>query len=429
MPVWREGFKMKKRVQLTDEDWLNLEHEVIQSFTPGTPINEAELLAGRTDTLRQLQNAVLEPGRHALIYGERGVGKTSIANTFHRSLNRPTREVVAIRVNGDASDTFESLWRKVFRRIKKVADDGTESWADQAHEVDLTEDDVIAELSSFPPQYCPIIILDEFDRIKDEKCKTLMADIVKNLSDYSVNCTLIIVGVAKSVNELINNLPSVSRALLQVPMPRLSRRELEDIVVLRLRRLGMKIDDLGLWRLTFISAGLPFYTHSLGKHSAIRAIRSHRIHISEDDVYKSMQDCLSDVDYTVKESYLRATEKIYRKANIFAKVLAGCALTEMDALGQFSAVSVEKPLSEVMGEQVTTESFGFHLNELSRPARGSILEKTGERRTFKFQFVNPMMQPYIVMRSLQQGIITPEMIARRSLKPQMELSIEPQQLS
>jgi len=416
---------VKFQPKMTEEDWLTLEHEVIQSFTPGTPINEAELLAGRAETIRQLQNTVLEPGRHALIYGERGVGKTSIANTFYRSLNKPTREVLSIRVNGDTSDTFETLWRKVFRRIKITASDGSVSLANDAHPDALTADDVVTELSSFGPEYCPIVVLDEFDRVTDVKCKTLISDIIKNLSDYTVNCTLIVVGVAKSVSELISNHASVERALVQVPMKRLTRHELADIVTLRARRLGLSVEEVALWRITFFSAGLPFYTHSLGKHAALRAISAKRKNIREADVFDAMQDCLADVDYSVKESYVRGTEKIYRKANIFAEVLAACALTEIDSLGQFTAVAVEKPISEIMGQTMKSSSFGFHLNELTRPERGQILEKSGQRRTYKFQFRNPLMQPYIVMRSIQDGLITRDLLSRRMINPQMELSIGP----
>lgn len=413
---------MKKQSEMQDEDWKNLEFEIVQTFTPGTPIREAELLAGRPDTIRQLQNAVLEPGRHAVMYGERGVGKTSIANTFHRHLNSPTRQVLAIRVNCDTSDSFDSLWRKVFRRIKVVAPDGVESWADEHHPGSLSVDDVVTELSSFRGDYCPIIVLDEFDRVSDEQCKSLMADVIKTLSDYTANCTVIIVGVAKSVNSLLNNHASISRAMPQVPMRRMTRPELSEIVTLRLKRLGMSIEESALWRVTWFSAGLPFYTHSLGKHGALRAVSARRKRITEKDVFEGISDCLADADYSVKESYVRATERIYRKENLFAETLAACALTETDALGRFSAVAVEQPLSEILGRPVTASAFAFRLNELARPERGLILEKSGERRTFKFQFIDPLMQPYIVMKSLQDGIINDATVSKRLIQPQMSFA-------
>lgn len=157
--------KFSKSAQI---DWDALRNEVIENFTPGTPINEADLFAGRQDTVRQLQDTVLELGRHAIIFGERGVGKTSIANIFHRSLNTETRHLHVIRINADASDTFDSMWRKIFRRLKR-GDGDFAQWADESHPHTITPDDVQIEMGDFLPNQPPVIIIDEFDRISNEQ--------------------------------------------------------------------------------------------------------------------------------------------------------------------------------------------------------------------------------------------------------------------
>jgi DNA polymerase III delta prime subunit len=409
---------------MTPEDWAILRQEIIGSFTPGQPINEADLFAGRSEQIQNLKDTALEPGKHGLIYGERGVGKTSIANIFYRDLNTELRPVLAVRVNCDTFDDFVSLWRKVFRRIKySDSVNGSEKWADQSYTNDISLDNVQIELSTFNENQRPIIILDEFDRITDENCKILITDLIKALSDYSVNCTVIIVGVAKSVTDLLKGHESIARALRQVRMPRMSQEEMSQIVLTRLRRTRMRIDDDALWRITFFSSGLPFYTHSLGKYSALCAITQKRLQIREVDVFEAMLPCINDVDFSIKESYVRATERIYRKDNIFKQVLAGCALAEVDPLGEFNAAKVEKPLSAIMGDIYKTQSFAFHLNELSKPARGRILSRSGERRTYKLRFVDPLMQPYIVMNSLSENIITPEILERFAIKRQKTLSI------
>jgi Holliday junction resolvasome RuvABC ATP-dependent DNA helicase subunit len=401
-----------------EEDWLVLRGEIMETFTPGTPINETELFAGRLETIQKLQDIVLEPGRHAVIYGGRGIGKTSIANTFYRPLNRPTRPVMTERINCDTSDTFDSLWRKVFKRLKYT---DSETWADQRHPQPITPDDVVTELNSFNAATCPIIILDEFDRIHDDNCKNLTADAVKALSDFTVNCTIIIVGVARSISTLISSHASITRALVQVQMERMTMDELEAILVTRATRLGITFDHAALWRITYLSAGLPFFTHSLGKHSALHAVKIRKRKIVESDVHAAMRDCLADVDYSMKESFVKATEKIYRKRNLFPQVLAACALADMDSLGRFTAANVEEPLTAILKKETKSSAFGFHLNELARTERGSILEKTGERRTYRFQFSDPRMQPYIVMQSLDSGIITNDVLSKFTIKPQREL--------
>lgn len=222
--------------RFTADDWIAIRNEVIEKFTPGTPINEADLFAGRQTTLRQLQDTVLELGRHAIIFGERGVGKTSIANIFHRSLNTPTRHLHVVRINADASDDFDSLWRKVFRRFRR-GDGGGQWWVDEAHPNRITPDDVQIEMSDFPPNEVPLIIIDEFDRITDVDCRSMFTDAIKSPSDHTVNCTVVVVGVAESIIDLLKEHASITRALVQVPMRRMSGEETRDIVATRVKRL------------------------------------------------------------------------------------------------------------------------------------------------------------------------------------------------
>src|SRR5580700_10179297 len=75
-----------------------------------------------------------------------------------------------------------------------------------------------------------IIIIDEFDRIEDSDVRVKMADTIKTLSDNAIRTNLILVGVADSVDDLIGDHPSIERAIKQVPMPRMSKAELPEIV-------------------------------------------------------------------------------------------------------------------------------------------------------------------------------------------------------
>jgi DNA polymerase III delta prime subunit len=403
-------------------DWAALRREILDTFTPGPPIDEYDLFAGRHNTIQRLQDITIERGRHAVIFGERGVGKTSLANIFHKNLNTETQFVLPIFVNTDKGDQFNSLWRKVLRRIKR-SDGDDEWWADEAYTGEITVDDVQLELSVFKPNNIPIIIIDEYDRVEDKTCRVLMTDILKGMINYGTNCTVILVGVADSILQLVHDHGSISRNLAQVPMERMSPSEIRDIIVTRVRRLRMRITEDTVWRISYFSAGLPFYAHSLGKYTALQAVAKQRISITEGDLMNSLDDCIADVDYIVTEGYTRATEKIYRKPNIFTKVLAACALCETNDLGQFTAADVEGPLSAIMGEPYRVPSFAFHLNEMSGPGRGNVLRKRGARRTYQYNFAEPAMQPFVIMKSLKDGIISRTLFEQFYVKRQGSLSI------
>jgi hypothetical protein len=53
------------------DDWTALANYAAQVFSPGAPIDESDLFAGRVEQLRDLINAVNQRGQHAIIFGER----------------------------------------------------------------------------------------------------------------------------------------------------------------------------------------------------------------------------------------------------------------------------------------------------------------------------------------------------------------------
>lgn len=386
-----------------------------------------ELLAGRRDIVQRLQDIVIERGRNAIIYGERGVGKTSLATVFHKPLNvvdvatgTLKRAVYDIYVNADSGDSYDSLWRKVFRRLYRH--DGAP--AANEYTGPIEPDHVFLELQNFTPNQLPIVIIDEYDRIRDDDCRVLMTDTIKALTISRPNVTIVLVEVADDITTLVHDHPSVSpRNLVQVPMSRMPAQEINDIITTRVRNLRMKISDDAVWRIVLFSAGLPFYAHSLGKYAAMAAVASEQLNISEAMVTSAMTGCMDDVDFSVVHSFTKATEFIYRKKNIFKEVLAACALAEQNNLGEFPAVAVEAPLGAILGESVKVPSFAFHLNEMCQEARGDVFQKTGERRTYLYRFTEPAMQPYIIMQCLQDGTITPDVFERFTVKRQRSLPI------
>src|SRR6202044_1389085 len=115
--------------------------------------------------------------------------------------------------------------------------------------------------------FLPILIVDEFDTLHDT-VKEMFANTIKTLSDHAVAATVILVGVADSVDELIADHQSIERALVQVKMPRMSRDEIFEILQKGLTQLGMTIQPEALSRIWILSQGLPVYAHLLGLHAS-----------------------------------------------------------------------------------------------------------------------------------------------------------------
>ena len=213
-----------------------LRRRVSDSFSPGAPINQQALFAGRVPQLRTVFEAIGQRGQHAMIYGERGVGKTSIANTVGVIVQ--TVPLQTCRINCDSADSYTSIWRKVFREIV-VSFPQTKIGFGRTKELTTSNlssvigdtigpDDIRQTLAGLD---APIVmVLDEIDQIANRSVTKMLAETVKALSDHSVRSTIILVGVADNVSDLIAEHQSIERCLVQVPMPRMSRAELGEIL-------------------------------------------------------------------------------------------------------------------------------------------------------------------------------------------------------
>lgn len=49
-------------------------------FSPSAPIQTRDLFYGRIKQINKVVETINENGKHTVLYGERGVGKTSLAN-------------------------------------------------------------------------------------------------------------------------------------------------------------------------------------------------------------------------------------------------------------------------------------------------------------------------------------------------------------
>ncbi len=408
------------------ENWTVLFQEITDAFSPGAPIQERELFAGRVNELQALMDAVGQRGRHAVLFGERGVGKTSMVNIFPLTVVSSAKQVLAVRVNSAPDESFTSLWKKVFKRFSYAAENGQPSRKIADDFVgEISPDDVQLALEGFDGNVIPIVILDEFDRIENKSVTRQVADTIKALSDYSVNVTVVVVGVAENVAALIEGHESISRSLLHVKMPRMSQDELADIVVKRYKKCGISTSGDILWKITFLSRGLPYYTHILAMYAARSAVNQRRKVVTEADLKDAIRFAIADIDQTIRERYLSATISQRREEALFEPVLLACALASSDELGRFQQSAVAEPLNKIIPDKsYEASTFAFHMNEFTTEKRKNVLERLGEPRNYRYRFTDPMMQPFVILKGLHDGRVTEELTELFEPKRQLRLSID-----
>jgi Cdc6-like AAA superfamily ATPase len=405
-------------------DWLNLEFEVGNLFTSG-PIDEDRLFAGRASQVRTLLETVFDRSKHAILFGERGVGKTSLSNVFWKRYGKSLQTLVAVRVQADPSDNFSSLWIKGLEELKSFAVNAGRGdlIPIETNYEQVSPDMVRRELQKCRPNAIPIIIIDEFDKLKDHAAKELTANLIKSLSDYSVTTTVVLVGVAENVNELVQDHKSIRRPLTQVRLERMSDLELNEILDTRLKFLPLRLEGDARWKIAKLARGLPFYVHMLGKYSFQNCVTERRFVVTDEDVDKAMDRFIGESQQSYYDDYYKATTSNQTETQ-FKEVLLACALAKTDDSGFFPATNVIAPLSKIMKKPIRHGNFQRHLIEFVSEGRGSILIRRGEERQYRYRFHDPMMQPYIIMKGIREKMVDDETRSALSYREQPELPID-----
>ena len=135
---------------------------------------------------------IYEKGAHAIIYGERGVGKSSLANVIRDKVPSVVKNLKFIKDNCRPEDSFFDLWAKMLFDFEYEGSAISELLQSETRHFIVQK---MLETLDRSKQY--IFIFDEFDRIADASTKNAMADTIKHFSDYPQNITIVIVGVGE----------------------------------------------------------------------------------------------------------------------------------------------------------------------------------------------------------------------------------------
>ncbi len=392
----------------TNQDWLQLELNVARLFS-AAPLrsldhgSEEELYAGRSSEAHRLMEAVRDPAKHILLYGERGIGKTSISNIFWTKHDKFHQPIIVVRVQAYPLDDFSSLWLRVLEELDIVAKQYCKEL--QSDFKYVSPDIVRREFQKLRRNLIPIIIIDEFDQLRAEEARELTANLLKSLHDNGINVTILLIGVADNVEELIANHRSLRRVLSLVKLERMSGLDLNEILDRRLQLTPLSLTGEARSAIVGLSCGLPYYVQTLGKFAAQNAIRDHRIRVRLEDLNAAIEKFLIESGESFSEAYQKATES-RQVGNIFEEVILASALAPSDKGGFFKPSEVVKVLNLMIANKNRAYSqVKQYLSLFASEKRGRVLLRQGMETEYRYRFLDATMQPFIIMRAIKEGRI------------------------
>ena len=404
---------------LTKEEFIaTLQHYLSASG----PIQSAELLRGRKRQLETVEEAFASPGRNVFIYGDRGVGKTSLAQTAAHQHQSSDRDPIIVAC--DASTTFSNMVQSIANKIlanplgsnmrsttklkagvPSVVSAEREMTSDRGGNTPLVTDINSAVLLlkhlSDGRRDKTVVVVDEFDLIRNEDDKVSIANLLKQVGDQKIDIQFIFCGIGKSLDTLLGAHGSAHRYIQEVKLEPLVYGPRLEIIEASASAFGVDIETRIKTRIAAVSDGFPHYVHLVCEKLYWEMFRDPQPcpAVTLEHYRNAIRSAIEAAQQRHRKAYEKATMK---EAGDYEEILwAAANHSDLFQNNDVIYASYQK-IMEMRGKQpVERAKFTPKLSSLKSPSCGRIL--TSPRRNWT-EFQENMIRGYVRLRAEDQGI-------------------------
>ncbi len=371
-------------------------------FTPTRPILSEKALMGRRRQLDRAISAIQIERAHLTIFGERGNGKTSFSNVLASLAEEAGYGVV--RHTCTTQTTFGELFGAVVaeippRFLRPVMAEG-EGQAFGRRSI-WTVAKAVQQLEEIRAGHV-LIMIDEFDRLTDEDAKRDMTELLKTTSDRSVRVSFVLIGVAESLDDLMELHPSLQRALVSIPLPLLPHNDVAAIIDRGCSALRLTIAEDASAALLLLAQGSPYFAQLLSLHASDAAVRRESKVLELPDVATAIVLVLEETRHAFEPMLAGLPRADPRWPDLlFAAASATC-----NGFGWFTAAAAsESAARQAMG---LPGDLTFGLNILATPDGGSILKKRDMPHAEEYCFCRVNLRNYVLLREAARRKVVTE---------------------
>lgn len=321
------------------------------AFTPSQPVTDQRMFAGRSELLTSMIRSIEDQRLHLVLYGERGIGKTSLLH-FLADAAGEARYIVAYLSCGTASQ-FQETFRGAAEEVPVLFHSGfapTESDAEQG----ATLANLLPPGNFTPRQFAEVcgkltgtrvlIILDEFDRAESMSFRRDVSELMKFLSDRAMRVQLVIAGVAADLAELLEHTPSIRRNLLALRVPLMNDGEIQTLVNNGERASGLTFDRAARDLAVVVAHGSPYLASLTCHHAGLAALDEGRTAINAADVVSALDRGLGEIESRLTRPTVQQVQRLIKDGH--GPLLAAIAGTSLRMGGEFEFDDLKSEVGE-----------------------------------------------------------------------------------
>ena len=407
-------------------------------YTPGKlPLATTNIYAPRTrdDAQRKLGKA-LERGLVPLIYGEYGVGKTSMARYLRRVEEATGRLVNVESVAGKTmADVLQQCLEKVGyyvqrKRISTNSDASSNEQSGQAKagigwleavvgskrtrsrtDGSTFEEEVVvtSPTNSKIIETCErnglVLLIDELHKASE----SFAAELANFLKTYgNANCRafkVMLLGTASEASRLVAMDPGIDRLITEIHLKAMDEAEATYVVQEGMRALAVAIEPNEVAKLVDVCVGSPNILQYLCLECAEAAWDKQPRAVSEQDIARALDEYVESREARLYRTYMSAIEnkgdRRYRK-----RILAAMAEREDEYV---TMEQIRLAVSIAIGEDVPSSALSGPLRELKEPRFGPVLQDVDRpdasgRLANYTVFVDPTLKAFVRLLGRKEAV-------------------------
>jgi Cdc6-like AAA superfamily ATPase len=390
------------RNAVSDSDYERARLKLREIFAPSAPVLNKKHFAGRTEELERAISSIENERMHLVIYGKRGWGKTSFTNTLSNIASEAG--YIVCRASCSRDIKYSDIFRNFLSEIPLIHDSRYIS----GHTRELSKESLAKHLPAgdFGPRELTeavanmtatraIFVLDEYDRAQDPTLTTALAETLKNFSDRAVRVSVIIVGVADTLGEMLGAHESIRRNIVGLPMRLLSSPEFDELLDIGEAETRVEFPAGVRERLANLSRQVPYFTRLLCLHAGQNALANERWHVTNIDVDYAKEQALFDTKPLLSRYHRRLIEDADNA--VLKSFLISIARVKTNDKGDFNVSEVLNEYQKLTGTVVSKLSVGSRLSLLAKE-EVAFVTKFERDHKLVYRLTDPLTGFYLRLR-------------------------------